>query len=68
MRLRRALAQNTDLTFTLTPLGRNAATGVQGSYAASAYPASGDNVTLNGTASDTIHFGPTSPTTGVGAY
>lgn len=58
-------------TFELPAMGRKSvvslASLLNGSpWAASAYPASGANITLNGTASDDIYFGPTSPTEGVG--
>ena len=51
--------------FALGAFGRKAATGAHES-AASLYPAA-PNVTLDGTATDAVHFGPTVPTPGVGA-
>jgi hypothetical protein len=47
-------------TFGMTGLGRIAVTGATGqSWLSSTYPASGANLTINGTSSDSIHFGPT---------
>lgn len=59
-------------TFALPSLGRktvaSTASLVVGSWAVSKYPASAPtgNLTLNGTATDDIHFGPSVPTTGAG--
>ncbi len=50
-------------SFTLPPLGRRA--GV--SFGASAYPSDPD-VTLDGTATDSLGFGPTAPLAGVGNF
>jgi hypothetical protein len=65
----------TAANFTLSPIGRvggvsegksNANSCTSGlTYGASTYPAS-PNVTFNGTSSDSLHFGPTTPTTGTG--
>ena len=57
-------------TFALTPLGRKStastATLVVGNWGVSAYPATGANLTLDGSSTDDLRFGPTTPTTGVG--
>jgi hypothetical protein len=61
-------------TFDLPAIGREAVAGSDvppingGTFAASQYPASGANVTLNGTASDALAFGPAAPTAGVGSF
>jgi hypothetical protein len=60
-------------TFALTPMGRKLASGSGAgvaavtTWAASLYPASA-NVTLDGTSTDDLHFGITTPTTGVLAF
>jgi hypothetical protein len=52
-------------SFALAPLGREAATGTSQSFGASQYPeSSADNVALDGTTSDAVHFGPTAPAAG----
>ena len=58
-------------TFGLPPLGRAAVKASEGnklstSFGASAYPATGTLVTLNGTGTDAIYFGPLTPTPGTG--
>jgi len=58
-------------SYDLTSLGRNAntTTGVaQATWAATQFPSSGGNVTLDGTTTDDLNFGPTTPTTGVTAF
>ncbi|MBU6429340.1 MAG: hypothetical protein KGR26_10040 [Cyanobacteria bacterium REEB65] len=62
--------------FTLTSIGRRAATSPDPSsiiqrltgatWPGSTYPVSGPNVTLDGTSGDSLSFGPTTPTAGVG--
>ena len=52
--------------FTLLPIGRKATTGVQ-AFGESQYPILEANVTLDGTPTDSVTFGPTSPTPGLGA-
>jgi hypothetical protein len=58
-------------TFALTPIGRQSTAStaplVSGNWGASAYPASGANLLFDGSSADDIHFGPTSPTSGVGS-
>jgi hypothetical protein len=53
------------MTFDLAPLGRKAS-GTH-SMGASLYPAT-PNITLDGTTSDSLYFGPTAPTAGVGKF
>ena len=53
-------------TFTIPALGRKAVMGLR-SWADSAYP-SPPNVTLDGSPTDSLHFGPTSPSMGVGEF
>lgn len=57
-------------TFTLTPIGRqtvpSTAPVVNGNWAVSQYPAAAPYLLFNGTSSDSIHFGPTGPTSGAG--
>jgi hypothetical protein len=56
-------------SFALAGLGRAAVAGTHQSFAASAYPAAvagTGNTLLDGTATDALHFGPTTPTTGSG--
>jgi hypothetical protein len=65
-------------TFALTPLGRTSSVGPHAggpgvdagpdaAWAASAYPGgAGDSVKLDGASDDAVHFGPTSPSPGVG--
>lgn len=56
-------------TFALTPLGRKSGTGTSQSFGASDYPGgTGNTITLNGTSSDSLYFGPTTPTSGVGLF
>ena len=50
--------------FTLPPLGRQAGAGAH-DFGASTYPDT-PNVTLDGTDTDSLHFGPEAPTAGVG--
>ena len=67
-----ASCPNGSQSFTLKPIGRTStastASLVSGSWGASAYPSSGPNVTFDGSATDSIHFGPTTPTEGVGSF
>jgi hypothetical protein len=51
-------------SFTLPALGRRAGAGAH-DFGASTYPDS-PNVTLDGTNTDSLHFGPETPTAGVG--
>jgi hypothetical protein len=51
-------------TYTLPALGRNAGAGAH-EFGASTYPDT-PNITLDGTGSDSLHFGPEAPTAGVG--
>jgi hypothetical protein len=52
-------------TFALAPLGRMASAGATGTLGASGYPGEPSNVVnLDGTASDSVSFGPRSPTAG----
>jgi hypothetical protein len=67
-------------TFALTPMGRVSSVGPHAggpgvdagpgaALAPSAYPGGPANqVTLDGTPTDSIHFGPTAPTPGVGSF
>jgi hypothetical protein len=63
--------------FGIKPLGRVATTGPNAGgpgapagsmWAASEYPGSADQIVLNGTATDSLHFGPTTPPAGVGSF
>jgi hypothetical protein len=60
--------------FSLVPLGMEAVAAGVGVTNTSAMPASvypggsSNNVVLNGTATDDVHFGPTAPSTGVGKF
>lgn len=61
-------ASGTPFSWT-TPIGRITGSGPQGAFGASGYPGlSQDNVTLNGTSTDSVHFGPTSPPSGVAQF
>ena len=54
-------------TFALPAIGREASVGTSQSFGASAYPGGdADTIVLNGTATDSLNFGPSTPTTGVG--
>jgi hypothetical protein len=53
--------------FALPSLGRMAGTAGPNPFAASKYPAS-PTIKLDGSATDSVHFGPTSPTPGVGNF
>ncbi len=57
-------------TFDLPAMGRAATTSsTGGTWPASEYPGgASDTVVLDGTSSDTLHFGPMSPTPGVGRF
>ena len=55
-----------DASFALAPVGRNAGSGAH-QFGASKYP-SPPNITLDGTATDSLNFGPTTPTAGVGSF
>lgn len=61
-------------TFSLAALGRKTATGTNtgtvpiATWAATQYPSTPGTVTLNGTATDDLYFGPLTATTGVGAF
>jgi len=53
--------------FTSRALGRTAVSGSNGAMGASQYPGKTDNtITLNGTATDSLGFGPSAPSVGVG--
>ena len=50
-------------------LGRRATSGPNGSFGASAYPGAPDNqIVLDGTPTDSLGFGPSAPTPGVGDF
>ena len=54
-------------TFALPAIGRQTVTGTSQTFAASQYPGGSDNaIVLDGTATDSLNFGPTTPTAGVG--
>ena len=54
-------------TFALPPLGRVSTTGPNNTWGASEYPGSAtDQITLDGTTTDSLNFGPTAPTAGTG--
>ena len=56
-------------TFSTQSLGRKATSGFTGSIGASGYPGATNNqVVLDGTSSDSLRFGPSDVTSGVGAY
>jgi hypothetical protein len=61
-------------SFTVPAIGRKSVTGSDvepingGVFADSAYPDSGANVTVDGTGTDDLAFGPSAPTDGVGAF
>ena len=56
--------------FVLSPLGRAASTSSSGgTWPASGYPGgAADTVVLDGTADDTLHFGPVAPAPGAGRF
>jgi hypothetical protein len=55
--------------FALTPVGRRSSVSLGTTFAASAYPGSSANqVVVDGTASDSVHFGPVEPPLGVTAF
>lgn len=54
--------------FSAAPLGRTKTAGTTQTFGASEYPGSTANqITLNGTETDSLHFGPLKPTSGVSA-
>jgi hypothetical protein len=56
-------------TFTAAPLGRKQTVGTVQSFGASKYPGEPDNqIVLTGMSTDSLRFGPSAPTTGVGEF